>query len=210
MHIYLSNKIEILFLHSLFINFLATNTPNCIMSSSNTSTTQRIIDDAAKALLYHSTIEPTWTQLPKPIKLALCKRANIHLRFIHDKLFQQTLHDIWNKNYKHHLDSIKKKNTIHLECSICLESRPIDGINHTSTLLCGHHFCSQCIFKHIHTRGDNASCPMCRSQIFHTTTPIQTQQTTNPIIPNNRIQIRRQHERWTKRQRKRLNQTTLS
>jgi hypothetical protein len=182
------------------------------MSSSNTSTTQRIIDDATKALLYHSTIEPTWTQLPKPIKLALCKRANIHLRFIHDKLFQQTLHDIWNKNYKHHLDSIKKKNTIHLECSICLESRPIDGVNHTSTLLCGHHFCSQCIFKHIHTRGDNASCPMCRSHIFHTTNtiPIQTQQTTNPIIPNNRIQIRRQHERWTKRQRKRLNQTTSS
>ena len=105
-----------------------------------------------------------------------------------------------------------KKNTIHLECTICLESRPIDGANHTSTLLCGHHFCSQCIFKHIHTRGDNASCPMCRSHIFHTTNtiPIQTQQTTNPIIPNNRIQIRRQHERWTKRQRKRLNQTTLS
>ena len=136
------------------------------MSSSNTSTTQRIIDDAAKALLYHSTIEPTWTQLPKPIKLALCKRANIHLRFIHDKLFQHTLHDIWNKNYKHHVHSITRKNTIHLECSICLESRPIDGINHTSTLLCGHHFCSQCIFKHIHTRGDNASCPMCRSHIF--------------------------------------------
>ena len=186
------------------------------MSSINTSTTQRIIDDAAKALLYHSTIEPTWTQLPKPIKLALCKRTNIHLRFIHDKLFQHTLHDIWNKNYKHHVHSITRKNTIHLECSICLESRPIDGINHTSTLLCGHHFCSQCIFKHIHTRGDNASCPMCRSHIFPTTNtntntiPIQTQQTTNTIIPNNRIQIRRQHERWNKRQRKRINQTTSS
>ena len=180
------------------------------MSSNNTSTTQRIIDDAVNALLYHSTTEPTWTQLHKPIKQALCKRAHIHLRFIHDKLFQQTLHDIWNKNYKRHINSIKQKNTIHLECSICLESRPIDGINHTSTLLCGHHFCSQCIFKHIHTRGDNASCPMCRSQIFHTTTPIQTQQTTNPIPPNNHIRLRRQHERWTKRQRKRLNQTTYS
>ena len=170
----------------------------------------------AKDLLYSSINEPDWTKLPRTVKHALCKLTSKSYNNIHDPNFYTALHAMWNTNKNIQEKEMRSDITPSFECSICLETVPLlptqlmgsegrDKIKVT-TLMCGHHFCSQCIFKHIDCRmhtGGNASCPMCRANVFEPPmiVPGLRSQVDVVVVATVNKRIRRQHERWRKHQR---------
>jgi hypothetical protein len=168
----------------------------------------------AKDLLYCSMIEPQWTKLPRTVKHALCKLMRKSYNNIHDPNFYTALHTMWYTNRMFQEKVMREHNTPRFDCSICFETVPLrpqgrhcegrDQIKVT-TLMCGHNFCSQCIFKHIdcriHTDG-NTSCPMCRANVFKP--PVIVPGVQEDLEVTNKKRIRRQQERWTKRQRIKL------
>ena len=175
----------------------------------------------ANDLLYCSMIEPQWTKLPRTVKHALCKLMRKSYNNIHDPNFYTALHAMWYTNQTFQEKEMRAHNTPRFECSICLETVPLlptqlmgsedrDKRNVT-TLMCGHHFCSQCIFKHIDCRmhtGGNASCPMCRANVFEPPmivpglrSQVDVVVATEEVVATVNKRIRRQEERWRKRQR---------
>jgi hypothetical protein len=173
----------------------------------------------AMDLLYNTIVEPIWTHLPRTMKHSLCKLMRRSYNNIHDPMFYTALHTMWRVNRRKHEKDMRADIAPMVECSICLETVPLlptqsMGIAgktkvNVTTLMCGHHFCSPCIFKHIDCRlqsGSNASCPMCRGNVFEPPVVVHTQlqnanaeQSQNARVREKRL--RRQHERWTKRQR---------
>jgi hypothetical protein len=173
----------------------------------------------ARDLLYNTIVEPTWTHLPRTLKHSLCKLMRRSYNNIHDPMFYTALHTMWRVNRRKHEKDMRPNITPSVECSICLETVPLlptesigivrrDKIRVT-TLMCGHHFCSPCIFKHIDCRlqsRSNPSCPMCRANVFEppVVPPTQLQNAIEEQSLNTRVnekRLRRQHQRWTKRQR---------
>ena len=156
--------------------------------------------------------EPCWTGLPKTIKRALCTAISVPYNKVHDPSFYNKLHQEWTRNKKNREMTRTTSQCISVECAICIDSYNLDGNDKITTLLCGHHFCSQCIFKHIQTRGFQASCPMCRSNVFqeHNTRSHDSQDFATDserfeqmIVDNKRT--RRRQERRIKRERRRVN-----
>ena len=151
--------------------------------------------------------EPHWNGLPKTIKRALCSAINVSYNKIHDPSFYNKLHHEWTNNKKCRQVTQTTDQCASIECAICIESYQLDGKDKVTTLLCGHNFCSHCIFKHIQTRGFQASCPMCRYDVFQennsSSHDLQTdgERFNQMIIENKRI--RRRQERRIKRKRAR-------
>ena len=158
---------------------------------------------AAKHLLCYSVEEPHWDRLPGVIKRELCILTKKSYNFVHDPKFYMTLTDIWEKN-------IDKRTTVtQVECAVCLDTYKLDGKDQVTTLMCGHHFCSKCIFREMAGRLAsrsvlNVCCPLCRANVFEN--PERRLAETN-AIEQRRLEaleikrINRRHERWKKRQR---------
>lgn len=159
--------------------------------------------------LLTSQIEPCWTTFPKTIKRALCKRAFLSFDSVHTKNFSERLHDIWSRmrNYRLQKDAESSK----IECAICMKSYSLNSDDKVTTLLCGHQFCSSCIFQHIYTRGFTSACPMCRRMILQQDDP-QHEEEKEEDEEEERIDpkiLRRRLERFKKRQNKKLSRSTL-
>ena len=169
----------------------------------------------ADMLLSETTEEPCWTKLPKPIKRALCKCVFMDFGLIHDKRFYERLHSTWTDARTYKLEK-QSSNSPCIECSICLDTYKLDGKDKVTTLLCGHKFCTKCIFRYIVGRlCDNSvsehtstppSCPMCRSNVFKPPTSErvraeQCAQAQAVRVFTEKKRARRQRERRAKRQR---------
>lgn len=171
----------------------------------------------ANDLLYGSINEPDWTKLPRAVKHALCKLMRKSYNNIHDPNFYTALREMWYTNKRFQEKEIRSDITPRFECAICLETvhllptqLPSDYADApkrlVTTLMCGHHFCSQCIFKHIDCRLDTGlcpSCPMCRANVFEppVIVPGVRPQVEEDREVKTKKRIRRQQERWRKRQR---------
>jgi hypothetical protein len=182
----------------------------------------------ANNLLYGSIDEPAWTKLPRAVKHALCKLMRKSYNNIHDPNFYTALHAMWYTNKNFRAKEMRSNITPRFDCSICLETVPLlDTVpllstqlpanydvvaqRKVTTLMCGHHFCSQCIFKYIDCRmhtGGNPSCPMCRANVFEPPmivpglgSQVDVVVATEEVVATVNKRIRRQQERWRKRQR---------
>ena len=161
-----------------------------------TSTTGKIVQNCGKTLLYETAIEPLWTKLPKPIKRELSMLIGMSSNLIHDPRFYETLHNVWSDQRKNH-------STITIDCAICLDTFNLDGKDKVTTLLCGHSFCTSCMLNHMscyHLNGP--SCPMCRSSIFDSLHSNRSSQVVLDDTEQNRKRLKRQRERWLRRQNK--------
>lgn len=162
----------------------------------------------ARDILYGSITEPIWTLLPRVTKHALCRLMRKSYSNIHDPQFYAELRTTWK--------ATKVEQALHtttvetVDCAVCLESYKLDGKDKVTTLMCGHHFCSGCIFRHIAGRLQNdgrppaVACPMCRANVFEP--PLQTPprihlEDERMCHQANAKRMRRQKERWTKHQR---------
>jgi len=164
----------------------------------------------AKTLMISDEYEPQWTTLSKTIKRALCVEINISFNQIHSESFYKKLHKIWTDNKKERIPASKTRllemgnvpsPCISIDCAICIDTYKLDGKDKVTTLLCGHHFCTQCIFKHIQTRGMEASCPMCRSSMYEEQYHMTS--SNEEIIRQMRADQKRsdrRHMRWVKRE----------
>jgi len=170
----------------------------------------------AKTLLNSGEYEPQWTTLSKTIKRALCVETHISFSQIHRESFYKELHKIWTDNKKErdriqavqvHLLEIENvpSSCIDIECAICIDTYKLDGKDKVTTLLCGHHFCTKCIFKHIQTRGMGASCPMCRSSMYEEQyhMPSSNEEMILQQMRADQKRHDRRHTRWVKRERAR-------
>lgn len=124
--------------------------------------------EVASHLLCLSCSEPIWDFLPRRIKHELHSIINSSYS-IDNEQFYNSLHKKWAYWRSFHQDRDIQK----IDCSICLNTYKLNGKDKLTTLLCGHHFCSPCIMKHIEYATDSnrynrqPSCPMCRGNIFH-------------------------------------------
>ena len=146
--------------------------------------------------------EPHWTRLSKPIKRVLCTLVDVPIGKIHCQTFYKKLHETWldNTAVKSTTEEHNCSTTTSVECAICIETYQLGGSDKITTLLCGHHFCTDCIFKHIKTRGrDNVCCPMCRSNIFDSAklTDAESRRIEQLFLSGKKR--RRRFERWAKR-----------
>jgi|UniRef100_A0A6C0JB14 hypothetical protein len=126
-------------------------------------TTRRINDEATTVIadtLLHTHLEPDWESIAVTIRRALCIKIKVPLHQLHYKIFYDKIHQKWLDN-KDIRDNANKSKTItnhpHIECGKCHDTFQLDGHNKLTTLLCGHHFCSECIFEHI----GNDTYPRC-------------------------------------------------
>lgn len=169
-------------------------------------------NEVAEVLLYGSCGEdhvPRWKKLPRPVKQQLMKKlGEKNYNNIHDPRLYQELDRRWSSRMKLKEQDIveQAKLVAKVECSICLET--YDGNDKVSTLMCGHKFCSTCIFQHIERLGGHACCPLCRRNVFHFDTcnePSSSGGSGVLYMENalNRKRAKRQIERRIKRQRKR-------
>jgi len=168
-------------------------------------------NEVAHVLLYvFSGGDPTpqWKKLPRPVKHQLMKElGEKNYNNIHDPRLYQDLECLWNARRKLKEQEIVDRSTLatKVECAVCLET--YDGSNDkVTTLMCGHKFCSKCIFQHIYRLGENAACPLCRRNVFQLDTPPTTSSMRLPTISElvlDRLRKKRQLERMRKRQRKR-------
>lgn len=169
-------------------------------------------DEFTAYALLNSEVEPQWTKLSKPIKRALCTLVNVTIDKMHCQTFYKKLRHEWL------ITSTERNKTpttaehicitpINVECAICISTYQLDGKDKVTTLLCGHHFCTDCIFKHINVRGSQACCPMCRSAILP--------EPQNEGIAEGELsfiiakRVRRRYERWTKRENERQRKARL-
>jgi len=177
-------------------------------------------NEVADSLLYGFLIDssPQWKKLPRPVKHQLMKRlGEKNYNNIHNPRLYEDLDRLWNARRKLKEQDIldRAKLATKVECAICLET--YDGNDKVTTLMCGHKFCSKCIFQHVHRLGENATCPLCRRNVFHLDTPPTTWSTSVPTISEDvltsvvsldRLRKKRQLERMKKRQRKRETEST--
>ena len=152
----------------------------------------------ARTLLYGSTVEPVWTKLPSTVKHALFRTIRAKHTNIHSPAFYEALRAIW-KNNKVLSDA---KNIATIDCAICLDPYKLDGKDKITTMMCGHKFCSDCIFKDIARslhRNLLPRCPLCRQDVLPTSLP-ETRTTANGVdIEAQRIEQRRQRRRDERR-----------
>lgn len=105
--------------------------------------------DSITVLLLNAYIEPDWEQLSKSTKRSLCAKVKVPFNNMNCSTFYEKLHQTWASN---------KKNTENV-CEECSKPYQQNGNNKFTTLLCGHRFCSQCIFNHIGKEEFIPSCP---------------------------------------------------
>ena len=121
----------------------------------------QVYREVATQLLYCSIVEPRWSSLPNQIKHELCKMTLTHYKNIHDNALYVNLGEAWNRIRL----QCSRERCIAIECAICIDTHKLDGKDHVTTLMCGHSFCSSCIFRHIGT-NNRPTCPMCRQCVF--------------------------------------------
>ncbi len=121
----------------------------------------QVYKEVAIQLLYCSIMEPRWSRLPNQVKYELCKISHTDYKNIHHRAFYDNLRKTWGL--------IRLQNSqdrcLAIECAICIDTHKLDGKDHVTTLMCGHSFCSSCIFRHIGT-SNRPTCPMCRQCVF--------------------------------------------
>lgn len=121
----------------------------------------QVYREVATQLLYCSIVEPRWSRLPNQVKRELCKLSRTDYKNIHDSAFYVNLGKTWER--------IRVQNAqdrcLAIECAICIDKHKLDGKDQVTTLMCGHSFCSACIFRHI-GNAQHPSCPMCRQCVF--------------------------------------------
>jgi hypothetical protein len=163
----------------------------------------------ARELLYNSNYQPQWTCLPRGMKHALCKIMRKSYNNIHDPKFYTDLQSFWTNHNEYRMSQVKT--TEEVCCAVCLDTYKLDGKDKVTTLMCGHQFCSPCIFRHISGQIEMnsricAPCPMCRANVFEPNTCLTRIQ--EPTIVDIKIiekRLLRQKERHRKRQRNKLN-----
>ena len=161
----------------------------------------RVYKELAHQLLYLSRVEPTWSTLPNQIKHELCKMTRTHYKNIHDSAFYDNLRKMWKR--------IRMQNArdrcLAIECAICIDEHKLDGKDPVTTLMCGHSFCSSCIFRHIGT-SNRPTCPMCRQCVFtdHVARKRERdeEQRMNEFRTQEAKRNKRRHERFVKHQKK--------
>lgn len=160
-------------------------------------------------------LTPQWKKLGRPVKRELMNRlGEKNYNNIHDPRLYQDLDRRWNATRRLKEEDIvdKAKCATNVECAVCLET--YDGHGKVTTLMCGHKFCSKCIFQHVNRLRENAACPLCRSNVFDLDTPPTTSLTSvsriseddltpEVLLDRDRLRKKRQLERMKKRQRKR-------
>ena len=163
----------------------------------------------ATELLYNSVCQPNWTRLPREMKHALCKIMRKSYNNIHDPKFYTDLQSLWTKHDEYRTSDVKTTEVV--SCAVCLDTYKLDGKDKVTTLMCGHQFCSPCIFRHMLGQIEMnsrvcAPCPMCRANVFDPNTCLTRIQ--EPAIVDSKIiekRLLRQKERQRKRQRNKLN-----
>ncbi len=162
----------------------------------------------ATELLYNSWCQPNWTRLPREMKHALCKIMRKSYNNIHDPKFYTDLRSLWTNHNEYRMSQVKTTEVV--SCAVCLDTYKLDGKDKVTTLMCGHQFCSPCIFRHISGQIEMnsricAPCPMCRANVFDPNTCLT--RTQEPVINIQILEKRllRQKERHRKRQRSKLN-----
>ena len=152
---------------------------------------------------------PEWKKLPRAVKTKLMMRlGEKKYNNIHDPRFYQDLERWWHQEKEVHKRFIEDeaKQTSRFDCPICFESYTSD--DKTTTLMCGHKFCTRCIMTNIHRCGHGATCPMCRRHVFNFEQPDLMSAGNGPSpqqIELERKRIKRRLERKTKRERKKTN-----
>lgn len=177
-------------------------------------------NEVADVLLYvFSGGDPTpqWKKLDRPVKQQLMKRlGEKNYNNIHDPRLYEDLDRLWNTRRLLKEQDIVDRSKLakKVECAVCLET--YDGDDKVTTLMCGHKFCSNCIFQHVHHLGEDAACPLCRRNVFDLDTPPTTSSTSVPTISEDvltsvvlldRLRKKRQLQRKNRRERKKINKT---
>jgi hypothetical protein len=131
----------------------------------------------ATELLYNSGCQPNWTRLPREMKRALCKIMRKSYNNIHDPKFYTDLRSLWTNHNEYRMSQVKTTEVV--SCAVCLDTYKLDGKDKVTTLMCGHQFCSPCIFRHMLGQIEMnsrrrisvcAPCPMCRANVFEQNT----------------------------------------
>ena len=121
----------------------------------------KVYREVATQLLYCSIVEPRWSSLPNQVKYELCKMSRTDYKNIHDNALYVNLGKMWQRFRLQY----SQDRCLAIECAICIDEHKLDGKDHVTTLMCGHSFCSSCIFRHIGT-NNRPTCPMCRQCVF--------------------------------------------
>jgi len=157
--------------------------------------------ELATQLLYCSIAEPRWSNLPNQVKRELCKMSGTDYKNIHDRAFYVNLGKTWERR----LDYNIRSQCLAIECAICIDKHKLDGKDQVTTLMCGHSFCSSCIFRHIGT-SNRPTCPMCRQCVFtdHAAQKREREeeQRTNDLRMQEVKRNKRRQERFLKHQKK--------
>jgi len=146
------------------------------------------------SLLFYTKVEPEWKQMSRIIKLTLAEKLHIGVGNIHKPVFYERVHKHWLKYIA--IDAKKEEETF--DCAICYETYSLSK-DKTTTLNCGHRFCSDCIFKHLcHNNG----CPMCRQNAFTSAAVAEAEPTTSSSSSSSDLLVDEKVERI--RQKRRL------
>lgn len=168
-----------------------------------------LINEVALVLLNGTLSQPKWKKVPRRVKHKLMNILGAkHYTNIHDPRLYEDLEKAWTMNNEtkelHNADKVKE--SLKVECSVCMDTYDIDG--KVTTLLCGHKFCTRCVMNHLEAQQYYASCPLCRASVFVTPEPvildtgnISHQQEQQEQLEKKRQ--RRRQERMRKRKRKR-------
>ena len=176
------------------------------------------VNEVAEFLLYGYLCDsmPEWKKLPRAVKHKLMKKlGEKSYTNIHDPMLYEDLDRIWNARKNMKEDDIRDRANLSnkVECSVCLET--YDGNDKVTTLMCGHKFCSNCIFQHIHRHRDDAKCPLCRRYVFQMDTHVVPSWSGTGVFHEgeedvelanlelDRKRVKRQYERKRRRERKR-------
>ena len=168
----------------------------------------QVYREVARQLLYCSIIEPNWSSLPNQVKHELCTMTRTHYKNIHDSAFYDNVRKTWGRIRLQY----SQDRCLAIECAICIDTHKLDGKDPVTTLMCGHSFCSSCIFRHIGT-SNRPTCPMCRQCVFtdHATQKreretllkqMEEEQRRNDLRTQEVKRNKRQQERFVKHQKK--------
>jgi hypothetical protein len=166
--------------------------------------------DAVARIIVHGLspgYRPEWKKLPRDVKTNLMMRlGEKKYNNIHDPRFYQDLERSWQQEQEilKRYNEVGAKQASKFDCPICLESYTSD--DKTTTLMCGHKFCTRCIMTNIHRCGHGATCPMCRRDVFDLEQPDLMNSGNEPSPQQIAVEskrVRRRLERKAKRQRKR-------
>ena len=156
---------------------------------------------------------PDWKKLPRSVKTKLLVRLGEKKYCnIHDPRFYQELERRWKEDKQSLMlyFEVGAKQTRKFDCSICYETYTFD--DKTTTLMCGHKFCTRCIMTNIHRCGYGSTCPLCRRKVFELEAPDLTdvERLSEEEIALERKRVKRRLERKTKRERKRGHRCLLT